>query len=414
MTPHDHGPQSLVPLEAYRREVLGRIGALEALELGLLEAQGCVLAEDVTAPSDLPAFVNAGMDGFAVRAADAVAGATLAVVGEIAAGASDLPSPGPGQAVRIMTGAPLPEGANAVVPVELVEEGAGTIVLQSPVQPLGNVRPAGEDVKAGTVVLTAGTRLGPAELAMCAAVGRARLSVRPRPRIVVLSTGDELVDPGKALARGQIHDSNSFMLVAQAREAGAVAFRHAGVADDRGALQHAIEGALAQADLLITSGGVSAGRYDLSKQVLAQMGDVAFSRVGVQPGMPQAFGFINQPGGGTVPVFGLPGNPVSAYVSFEILVRPAIRRMQGRCDLNRPRVVAVLDEDVASPDRRVSFLRVTLRRDGERWHATPTGPQGSGLLGSVVAADGLAEVPAAVTAMQAGNEVVVHLLVDAT
>ena len=393
VTAHDHGGQ-LVPLEEYRRDVLSRIGALEALKLGLLEAQGCVLAEDIVAPTDLPAFANSGMDGFAVRAGDAVPGARLSVAGEIAAGATDLPSPGPGQAVRIMTGAPLPEGADAVIPVELVGEGDGTIEVHAAVDALANVRPAGEDVRAGTVVLESGTRLGPAELGMCAAVGRARVSVHPRPRLVVLSTGDELVEPGKPLVHGQVHDSNSFMLVAQAREAGAVAFRHAVVGDDRPALQRAIEGALAQADVLLTSGGVSAGRYDLSKQVLAQMGDVAFAKVGVQPGMPQAFGFINQPGGGAVPVFGLPGNPVSAFVSFELLVRPAVRRLQGRRDLNRPRVVAILDQDVASPAGRVSFLRVRLHRDGDRWHAATTGPQGSGLLGSVVAADGLAEVPA--------------------
>jgi molybdopterin molybdotransferase len=252
-------------------------------------------------------------------------------------------------------------------------------------------------------------------LAMLASVGRQRVMVHPRPRVVVLSTGDELIEPGEELDPGQLHDSNSFMLTAMAREAGTLAFRHPIVPDDRDALREALEGALVQGDLVITSGGVSAGRYDLVKEVLADLGDVAFSKVGMQPGMPQAFGFVGPDQASAVPCFGLPGNPVSAFVSFEVFVRPALRRMQGRTDLNRPRVTAVLDEAVTSPEHKVSFLRVTLRRSEDGgWRAASTGAQGSGLLHSVVAAHGLAEVPVGRTRVEAGEQLLVHLLVDAT
>ena len=405
---HDHvDPAELAPLDRYRRDVLSRIGPLDPIHAALLEAHGAHLAADAAALRDLPPFANSAMDGFAVRAADATAGARLRVAGEIAAGSSDLVGPREGQAVRIMTGAPIPEGADAVVPLELVTEEAGDIVLQTDVAVGDNVREAGESVRAGEVVLTAGRRLEAPEIGMLAALGIGRVSIHPQPRVAVLATGDELVEPGQPLQVGQIHESNSFMLTAQAREAGAVAFRQPIARDDREELTRAFEGALSQADLLVVSGGVSAGRYDLSKQVLAALGDVTFTKVGMQPGMPQAFGFI-----GDVPVFGLPGNPVSAAVSFEVFVRPAIRRLQGRRDLNRPRVTAVWDEAVVSPPHKVSFLRVTLRKDGHRWLARTTGAQGSGILRSLVDADGLAEVPAHRTDMQPGDEVVVHLLVD--
>jgi molybdopterin molybdotransferase len=227
----------------------------------------------------------------------------------------------------------------------------------------------------------------------------------------VISTGDELVEPDTRLSPGHIYDSNSFMLTAMAREAGAVATRSTIVRDQRRALVEAFEGALAHADTILTTGGVSAGRYDLVKQVLALMGDIKARKVGMQPGMPQAFGLLRREGQ-RVPCFGLPGNPVSAFVSFEVFVRPALRRMQGRSDINRPRVTAVLDEPVTSPPHKVSFLRVRLRRDGAVWRAIPTGPQGSGILTSAVDADGLAEVPAEVTRIEANQSVVVHLLVS--
>ena len=228
----------------------------------------------------------------------------------------------------------------------------------------------------------------------------------------MVSTGDEIVEPGDPLPPGGVRDANGFALTAALREAGTVAARQRAVPDDEGRLQDAFADALAAADLVVTSGGVSAGRYDYVKTVLADMGDVRFSRVGMQPGMPQAFGLLRGPTGAAVPCFGLPGNPVSALVSFEVFVRPAVRRLQGRTDLNRPRVEAVLDEALTSPQGKVSFLRVRLRRRQGVWHAAPTGPQGSGILRSMVEAGGLAEVPAERTEVAAGERLVVHLLVD--
>lgn len=428
---HHVDPDELVPFELYRREVLARITSLEPIKLGLLEAHGCVLARDVVAATDVPAFANSAMDGYAVRAEEVAGGDELKVVGEIAAGAARLVEPGPGQAVRIMTGAPLPPGADAVVPVELTELTGDSprpeligdspppssvedrVRLRTSPRPGDNVRFAGEDVRAGETVLTVGRRLGAADIGMLAAVGRSRVLVCPRPRVVVVSTGDELAEPGAPLAPGQIRDSNSYTLTTMAREAGAAAYRLPIVRDDPGALLQAFEGALAHADLVVTSGGVSAGRYDFVKEVLSQLGDVRFTKVGMQPGMPQAFGCVVRDRTHEVPCFGLPGNPVSAYVSFEVFVRPAIRRLQGRTDLNRPRVTAVLDEPVRSPAHKVSFLRVTLHRpDDGVWHARSTGAQGSGILRSVVLADGLAEVPADVTEVPAGERLTVHLLVD--
>ncbi|MPZ72307.1 MAG: molybdopterin molybdenumtransferase MoeA, partial [Nitriliruptorales bacterium] len=273
---------------------------------------------------------------------------------------------------------------------------------------------AGGDIRAGTRVLPAGRRLGGADVGMLAAIGRSRVMVRPKPRVAIVSTGNELVDVDAPLAPGKIRDSNSFMLTAMARETGSLPHRSPIVPDESRALADAFMGALTNADLLVTSGGVSAGRHDLVKEVLAQLGDVQFRKVGIQPGMPQAFGFVNPEGPHAIPCFALPGNPVSAFVSFEIFVRPALRRMQGRADLNRPRVSAVLEEPVSSPPHKVSFLRVKLRRDGPQWLARTTGPQGSQLLHSAVAADGLAEVPVERTQLQAGETVVVHLLVAPT
>ncbi|WP_370323691.1 gephyrin-like molybdotransferase Glp [Euzebya sp.] len=406
---HHIDPDELTALADHRRQILSAVAPLPPVSASLLEARSLVLAQDVAAPGDIPPFANSAMDGFAVRAAEVGEGSRLRVVGEIAAGSPDLPSPGAGEAVRIMTGAPMPAGATAVVPVELVTESDGEVVLDTSPEVGDNIRASGESARRGEVVLTAGRPLGPAEIGMLAAMGIPRVEVHPRVRVATLATGDELVEPGTPLMPGQIHESNSYALAAQVAEVGAVAFRQQIARDDRAALRKAFTDALATADVLVTSGGVSAGRYDLSKQVLAELGDVTFAKVAMQPGMPQAFGSIDG-----VPVFGLPGNPVSAAVSFEVLVRPAIRRMQGRTDLNRPRVTARLAEDVRSPEHKVSFLRVTLERGDDDWLATTTGAQGSGILRSMVLADGLAEIPADRTSMAAGEPVVVHLLVDPT
>ncbi|MEE8601733.1 gephyrin-like molybdotransferase Glp [Euzebya tangerina] len=406
---HHVDPGELTAVGAHRHTILSGISPGEPTSSSLLEARGLVLAEDVTAPGDIPPFANSAMDGFAV-VADAVGeGSRLRVAGEIAAGAADLPSPRGDEAIRIMTGAPIPAGATAVVPVELVREQGGEIVLDIDPAEGENLREAGESVRAGEAILASGTLLGPSEIGLLAAMGIPRVHVHPKVRVATLATGDELVEPGKPLAPGQIHESNSYGLAAQVAEAGAVAYRQPTAPDDRQALRRAFSSALSTADILVTSGGVSAGTYDLSKQVMAEMGNVVFSKVAMQPGMPQAFGTIDG-----VVVFGLPGNPVSAAVSFEIFVRPAIRRMQGRADLNRPRLRATLGADIRSPEHKVSFLRVTLAREDDGWVARTTGAQGSGILKSMVLADGLAEVPVERTSMSAGEQVTVHLLSDPT
>ena len=382
---HHVEPSELTPLAEYRRRILGAVAPLDPVATSLLESNGCV------------------------RAADVDAGVRLAVVGEVAAGSAQLPSPGAGEAVRIMTGAPIPAGVDAVVPVELVTEADDHVVLAERPDPGDNLRDAGESVRAGELVLAAGTPIGPAEIGMLAAMGIPRVDVHPKVRVATLATGDELVEPGRPLQPGQIHESNSYGLAAQVVEAGAIAYRQQIARDDADVLRRAITEALSVADVLVTSGGVSAGRYDLSKQVLAEMGDddnpVTFTKVAMQPGMPQAFGTIDG-----IPVFGLPGNPVSSAVSFELHVRPAIRRMQGWAELNRPRISAELAEDVHSPPHKVSFLRVTLEPGEAGWRATTTGAQGSGILRSMVLADGLAEIPADRTEMAAGETVTVHLL----
>ncbi|THA37038.1 molybdopterin molybdotransferase MoeA [Streptomyces sp. A1547] len=427
-------------VDEHLADVLAAIRPLEPIELQLLDAQGCVLVEDVTVPVALPPFDNSSMDGYAVRTAD-VQGASeefpavLTVIGDVAAGSGDLPTVGPGEAARIMTGAPLPPGAEAVVPVEWTDGGSGggaaagmTPASEAPegaggevrvhraAEARAHVRSRGSDVQAGDLALAAGTVLGPPQIALLAAIGRGTVRVRPRPRVVVLSTGSELVQPGESLAAGTIYDSNSFALAAAARDAGAISYRVGAVADDAETLRSAIEDQLIRADLLVTTGGVSVGAYDVVKEALSSVatagdepdgGRMDFRKLAMQPGKPQGFGTI---GPDHTPLLALPGNPVSSYVSFELFVRPAIRALMGLADVSRPSVRAVLkaDEALRSPAGRRQFLRG--KYDAESGTVSPVGGSGSHLIAALAHADSLMVVPEDVTSVEPGAELEVVLL----
>ena len=409
MTAHD---DALKPVDAHLEQILSVVGVLAPLDLTLLDAHGCVLAEDIAATHPLPPFENSAMDGYAVRSAD-VAGASvgapvvLPVVGDIAAGSETPYTVQPGLCVRIMTGAPIPPGADAVVPWEWTDGGIASVTIRQAPEPGRHVRRAGEDVAAGTTVLPAGSHLGAAQVGLLAAVGRERVSVRPRPRVVVLSTGSELVDPGQPLTTGKIPDSNSTLLTAAATEAGAIAFRVGIVPDDPRVLIDTLEDQLIRADLVVTSGGVSVGAYDVVKEALGRIGEVRFERVAMQPGMPQGFGLI---GPDKTPFFGLPGNPVSAYVSFEVVVRPALRRMLGVEPLHRPTVRARLTEPLTSPPGKRTYARAWVAVEKGAYTVTPVGGSGSHLIASLAGANALVVVPEATTQLEPGATVTTMLL----
>ncbi|MGW3622228.1 molybdotransferase-like divisome protein Glp [Streptomyces sp. NPDC000880] len=425
-------------VDDHLEDILGTIRPLDPIELQLPDALGCVLVEDVTVPVALPPFDNSSMDGYAVRTAD-VAGASeefpavLTVIGDVAAGSGGLPTVGPGQAARIMTGAPLPPGAEAVVPVEWTDGGSGggaattmrpageapegasgEVRVHRPAEARAHVRARGSDVQAGDLALEAGTVLGPPQIGLLAAIGRGSVRVRPRPRVVVLSTGSELVQPGEELGEGQIYDSNSFALCAAARDAGALSYRVGAVTDDAEVLRATIEDQLIRADLLVTTGGVSVGAYDVVKEALASVGDadvpgsgIDFRKLAMQPGKPQGFGSI---GPEHTPLLALPGNPVSSYVSFELFVRPAIRALMGLRDVHRPKVRAVLkaDEPLSSPAGKRQFLRGVY--DPESGTVSPVGGSGSHLIAALAHADCLIVVPEPDTSAEPGAEVEVVLL----
>lgn len=399
----------MISLDEHLARVLSVVQPLSPLDLGLLDAQGCFLNEDVHAPAPLPGFDNSAMDGYAVRTAD-LSGelpVVLPVVGDVAAGPASPLRVQPGLCVRIMTGASLPEGADAVVPLELTDGGVKHVRIDQTVEPGAYIRRAGEDVAAGDLVLTRGTALGSANIGLAAAIGRNRVLVRPRPRVVVVSTGSELVEPGAPMGPGQIADANSFALTAAAIEAGALAYRVGIVPDEARTLLSTLEDQLVRADVLITSGGVSVGAYDVVKEVLSRIGTVQFDKVAMQPGMPQGFGTI---GPDDTPIFALPGNPVSALVSFEVFVRPALRRMIGAEPLQRPRVSAVTTESFSSPEGKRSFVRVHLSVRKGAHVVTPVSGPGSHLLAGMARANALVIVPEQVVQVAAGEPVTALLL----
>jgi len=372
--------------------VLDAARPLGAERVTVLEALGRATAAEVVSAADVPPFDNSGMDGFALHAADLELACRegLPVVAEIPAGTVAAAPLEPGQAVRIMTGAPLPAGADTVVQVEHVEEPPGRVLVRTAPHPGANVRRAGEDVRRGGVVVPRGALLGPAEIGMLVSVGLEEVEVARRPRVAILATGSELVPLGEPLGPGKIHNSNTFTAWGQTLAAGGEPVVLGIAPDDRAETRRLIERALDE-DVVITSGGVSVGDFDFVKQVEDELGvERRFWGVATKPGKPVAFGVRE----GRL-VFGLPGNPVSAMVAFELYVRPALLAMQGRRDLWRPWITAAAVEPVAATRDRVEVRRCLLLRDDDGvWRFSTTGPQGSAILRSMVLADGLVFVPA--------------------
>ncbi len=404
--------EELISVEEHLSGLLASLPLPEPIELRLADALGLVLADDVVSQVTVPAFANAAMDGYALIARD-VRTATvdepvrLAVDGEVAAGVEELPTIRPGRSVRIMTGAPVPPGADAVVPVETTSTLGVDVLVHRAVAPGEHVRAPGEDLQPGQPLLSRGRRLAPADLGVLAAAGVSRVRCIAPPRVVVISSGDELVAADKEPKPGQVRDVNGPMLAAMVRAAGAVPFSAGIVRDDRKALMYALDTSLGHADLIICTGGASAGTRDLLPDVIGALGEVHTAKVAMKPGMPQIRGRI-----AGCPIIGLPGNPVSAFVSFEVFARPVIRSLQGRRDVQRPVVVATAAETLRSSPNKRSYLRVRLARDGAGWLARPTGPQGSHVVSSIARADGLAVIDEDVSEVPAGGQVNVRLLVE--
>jgi molybdopterin molybdotransferase len=393
-------------VESYRAEILAAIAPLPPAQLGLAAADGTVLASDITARWPLPSFDNSAMDGYAVLASD-LTGATpqapviLPVIAVVAAGDTDPQVLAAGACIKIMTGAPLPAGADAIVPVEQTDAGSGQVAFREPAAPGDFIRRRGGDAQPGDLLLAAGTCLGPVQLGLLAAAGLASVPARPQPRVTVIPTGNELTEPGQPLVPGRIWESNSWMLAAAARQAGATAQRHPIVADDADGVLAAVEEAITGADLLITSGGVSmGGEHDAVKAALSKLGTVSFRKVAMQPGMPQGFGAV---GSGRTPIFTLPGNPVSAFVSFWMFVAPAIRALHDLPPKREAPQHAVLAAPVRSPAGRRSFLRGRL--DREAGTVAPVSGQASHQLAALARANALIIVPEQVTEMPAGQGV---------
>lgn len=391
--------------EDARSMILASVAPLGAERVELLAALGRVIAEDVAAPWDLPFCDNSAMDGFAVREADCRVGGSLRVTGNIPAGGTVTPPIEPGCAVRIMTGAPVPPGCDAVVPVEVTEERDGAILLKERVNRHQHIRFRGEDVRSGDTVVTAGTVLYPPEISMLASFNKPFVPVYRRARVAVLSTGDELIEMGEQPADGRIINSNALSLAAAIREIGAEPIILGIARDNRESHREKMAEGL-KADVLITSAGVSAGDADLVRDCLAELGvRQLFWKVEIKPGGPIAFG-VNE----GKPVFSLPGNPVSTLVTFEEFVRPALLRMMGHRRVIRPYVRATLRSEVRKKPGKVHFLRVRIElENGIHW-ATSAGDQNTGILKTLLRANGIAVLPKEKTVIAAGEEVAVHIL----
>ncbi|HEU5321704.1 MAG TPA: gephyrin-like molybdotransferase Glp [Methylomirabilota bacterium] len=391
-------------MEEALAQILARVRPLTTERVDLVAAFGRVLAEPVVSGREIPPWPNSSMDGYAVRAADTRPGASLRVVGGVTAGAVPERAVGPGEAVRIFTGAPLPEGADTVVPQEDVEAADGRIALAAAAEPAAYVRPAGEDLRVGDRLLEPGAVLGPPEIGLLATLGLPQVCVHRRPRVAVLSTGDELADLGREPGPAQIPNTNTYSLMAQVLEAGGEPLSLGTAPDDLAAIEERVRRG-AQADVLVSSAGVSVGDADLVRAALERAGaELHLWRVSMRPGKPVTFGSL-----GGRPVFGLPGNPVSAMVTFELFVRPALLTLAGRRAIHRARLRARALERIENRGSRRGYLRAVLEADGAGFGVRLTGEQGSAILRSMVLADGLAVV-APDTVLQIGDSVEVILL----
>ena len=419
--------QQMISVEEALERILSYVHRLDPEDKPIAEALGQVLAEDVASEFDIPPLDNTAMDGYAVRAAD-TAGASesnpvrLRVVGELAAGYVFDGEVTPGTGVRIMTGAPIPRGADAIVPFEETDEDASAhqfgrfaksteeVGVLKAAAPGANIRHAGEDVRRGAPVMQAGMVLRPAQIGVLASLGRATVRVYRRPVVAILSTGDELLDVGQPPQPGKIFDSNAYSVSAMVAEAGGIPLRMGIARDTVEALTAKLHEALQQADMVITSAGVSRGDYDVVKDVLAREGEIDFWTVRMKPGKPLAFGAFTSGDGRRVPHIGLPGNPVSSMVTFELFGRAAVYKMLGKTGWERPRVRAIAEDRIENTDaRRVYARAIVTERDGA-YYASLTGPQGSGILTSMALANALAVCPEDVEAIEPGQEVECLLL----
>ncbi|WP_166996577.1 molybdopterin molybdotransferase MoeA [Paramicrobacterium fandaimingii] len=400
----------LTSVDAHRQRILADARVLPTHSVVLRDALGLVLADDVQNRWPVPLFDNSAMDGYAVRRADAVAGARLRVVADVAAGSSEDPSFGAGEAVRIMTGAPLPTTADAIVPLENTD--IGTAISETPPEfititeqpkPSAHIRLEGSDAEAGSIAVSAGVELGAWQLSSIAAAGHATISVHRRPRVAVISTGSELIDPAATPVRGQIPESNSILLSAALRASNVEVTLATTVPDDNDALQAAVDEALAVSDAIVLTGGASVGAFDVVKAVLDGAASIRFDRVAMQPGKPQGFGRID----GTL-VFCLPGNPVSVAASFEMFVRPALRAMAGHADIDRPRVTRTAAVGWRTPAGRTQILPAIF--NDQIVQPASRGGSGSHLVSSLADAEGLAIVPADVDHVDEGDAVTVMVL----
>ena len=411
----------MVSVEEALQKILSRIEVLEPERKPILDCSRQVLAEDIRSTIDIPPLDNSAMDGYAVKAED-IRGASeaspkiLSVTGKVAAGSMPKGEVKRGSAIRIMTGAPLPQGADAVVPFEDTDEVArkashhdlSQIGILREVREGMNVRRKGEDIAKGSLVLKKGTVLRPSEIGVIASLGRPTVAVIRRPVVSILATGDELTDIDQPLPAGKIYNSNTYTIAAEVRQYGGIA-KILGIGRDSvRSLEQKIDEGL-DSDMLITSGGVSKGDYDVVKDVLAKCGEITLQTVCMKPGKPSAFGMIGK-GSRKIPHLGLPGNPVSSMVTFEQFARPAILKMMGKSNLAKPSIRAIMEDDIVNTDMRRLFARVTVAKRNGKYYARVTGPQGSGILTSMVKANGLAVIPENTKRVKSGDIVEVQML----